>query len=140
MFTQHFRRLAKVNNNTIRQFFRFCAVGSLGASINFGVFYILFKVYSVHYIASSLIGFFVSAAIIFIFNRQWTFCVRHSHITKQFIYFNALIGFSFIANGSVIYFVTSHLHIIPEVSQLAAMVVTTIINFSGSKLWVFRNV
>jgi|TARA_B100001971_G_C18236784_1_gene567836 putative flippase GtrA len=128
------------NNTTIRQFFRFCVVGSLGASINYCVFYILYKVNSIHYVVSSLIGFFVSATFIFIINRQWTFCVRHGHITKQFIYFNALIGFSFVVNGIVIYFFTKSLHIIPEVSQLAAMTVTTIINFSGSKIWVFRNV
>ena len=128
------------NNNTIRQFFRFCVVGSLGASINYFVFYILYKVSEVNYVVSSLIGFFFSATVIFIFNRQWTFMVRDGYITKQFINFNVLIGFSFVVNGIVIYFVTNYFNIIPEVSQLFAMAVTTIINFSGSKLWVFKNV
>jgi len=94
----------------------------------------------VNYVVSSLIGFFFSATVIFIFNRQWTFMVRDGYITKQFINFNVLIGFSFVVNGIVIYFVTNYFNIIPEVSQLFAMAVTTIINFSGSKLWVFKNV
>lgn len=125
-------------NSTARQFIRFCLVGSVGASINYGGFYLFYKIFSVYYVVSSLLGFLISAAVVFFINRQWTFCVNHGRITKQFAYFNLLIGFSAAANVCTIYFLTHFMNLIPEFSQLAAMVVTTIINFLGSKMWVFR--
>jgi len=140
----YFRNIASIslknisdNNNPIKQFFKFCLVGLFGSSVNYGTFYLLYKAFSIHYVVSSLIGYFLAAAAIFIFNRSWTFNIRHGHISRQFVMFVLLISFSFIANGLSVYFFTEIGKLRPEISQLFTMVITTTINFIGSKFWVF---
>lgn len=126
------------NRNPIRQFIKFCLVGCFGASVNYGLFYLFYKWFAVHYVVASLCGYFVAAAAIFIFNHQWTFAVKQGRVSRQFIKFIILIIFSFLMNGLSIYLFTEGLHLRAEVSQLITMVITTIINFTGSKSWVFK--
>lgn len=128
------------NNNPIKQFIKFCTVGCLGASVNYGTFYLFYKAFSVYYVTSSLIGYFVAAGVIFLFNRQWTFNIRHGRVPKQLLKFVLLIGFSFAANGLSIFMLTDLCRIRAEISQLITMAITTMINFLGSKFWVFRTV
>lgn len=126
------------NNNPIKQLIKFCLVGCFGASINYGTFYLFYKLFSVHYIVSSLFGFFIAAVAIFTLNRQWTFYIKHGRISKQFVMFILLMCFSFGANGFSIYFFTDMIGFRPEISQLITMFITTTINFVGSKFWVFK--
>jgi putative flippase GtrA len=113
-------------------------VGFLGASVNYSTFYIFYKAFSVYYVISSLLGYFIAAVAIFFLNRSWTFNIRSGHISKQFVMFILLISFSFVANGVSIYFFTDIVGFRAEVSQLITMGITTTINFLGSKFWVFR--
>lgn len=141
----YFRNIASIslknisdNNNPIKQFFKFCFVGTFGSSINYGTFYLLYKAFSIYYAISSLIGYFLAAAAIFIFNRSWTFNIKHGHISRQFVMFILLISFSFLINGLSIYFFTDKAGFRPEISQVITMAITTTINFLGSKFWVFE--
>ena len=124
--------------NHIKQFAKFCFVGTFGALMNYGIFYLFYDVFSVYYVVSSLTGFFVSAVAVFVFNRSWTFQVRHGRISKQFVMFILLMSLSFVSGGVSIYLFTDKVGIRPEFSQLISMSITTAINFLGSKFWVFN--
>ena len=126
-------------HNPIKQFAKFCVVGGFGASVNYGIFYLSYKFLNIHYVAASLSGFFIAAFAIFLFNREWTFQVRHGKISKQFAQFMALMVISFTANGLSIYLFTDIIGLRAEISQLLTMAITTMINFIGSKYWVFRH-
>jgi putative flippase GtrA len=41
-------------------------------------------------------------------------------------------------NAGTIWLFTAVFHLIPELSQLIAIAISTLINFTGSKFWVFR--
>lgn len=125
-------------NNPIKQFIKFCLIGGVGAVIWYSTFYLLYKMFSVYYVISSLSGFFVAAFFGFVFNRNWTFNVKKECATKQFIQYILLISLSFTANALSIYFFTDILYIKVEISQLITMGVTTVINYTGSKYWVFK--
>lgn len=126
-------------NNIIKQFVRFCVVGGFGATLNYTLFYLFFKALSTNYMLSSIIGFFGSGAVIFLFSRQWTFNISHGHIPKQFLKLIFLALLSLVANCLTVYLLTDLVLLKPEISQLFAMTITTIINFFGSKLWVFKH-
>lgn len=127
------------NNNPVKQFIKFCFVGTLGALINYSTFYLFYSVFSVYYVSSSLMGYFLAAAMIFLFNRTWTFNIKEGRMSKQFMLFVTLITFSFAVNGISIYLLTDALGLRPEISQLITMGITTAINFAGSKFWVFNS-
>lgn len=126
------------NNNPIKQFIKFSLVGCLGVSINYGTFYLLYKAFSVYYVSSSMIGYFLAGIFIFNLNRQWTFKVKHGNFKKQYLKFFSLVIFTFILNAVSIFFLTEAVHFIPEISQIITIGITTCANFLGTKLWVFK--
>jgi putative flippase GtrA len=51
-----------------KQFFKFCLVGVVGATINYSIFFILFDIFGVYYIISSGTGFIISLIAAFSLN------------------------------------------------------------------------
>ncbi len=126
------------DNNPIRQLIKFSIVGAFGASVSYSIFYLLYRAFSVNHVISSSIGYFLSAATIFLFNRQWTFNIKQGNVTKNFVMFMILMILSFIVNSVSIYFFTDVIKLKAELSQIITMTITTIVNFMGSKFWVFK--
>lgn len=126
------------NYHTIKQLVKFCLVGCVGVLIQYSLFLLLYKVFSVYYVTSSVIGCFVGAMVIFHFNRRWTFSIQGGQVSKQFLKFIILMILSFIVNGVSIFLLTDVGHIKAEISQIITMGITASFNFTGSKFWVYR--
>lgn len=124
--------------NTIKQFIRFSLVGCVGVSIQYSTFYLLYKVFSVYYLIASALGCIIGAFIVFLLNRRWTFNIKQGKAVRQLALFFILMALSIAINCIAIYFFTDIVHIIPEISQIIAMAITTLFNFTGSKFWVFK--
>jgi len=122
----------------INKFLKFCLTGVLGVSISYGTFYFLLKFYSFHYLLASMSGIVIGSIVIFFINRQWTFNQKSGKINRQRNRFIILIATSYILNGCCIYFLTEFIQIIPEISQVFTIGVTTTYNFLLSNFWVFK--
>jgi putative flippase GtrA len=120
------------------KFLRFCLTGVLGVSISYGIFYALLKFYSLHYLFSSMMGIIIGSIVIFFINRQWTFNQKHGKVNQQKNRFIVLIATCYILNGYCVYFLTESMKIIPELSQVITIGVTTAYNFLLSNFWVFK--
>jgi polyisoprenyl-phosphate glycosyltransferase len=126
-----------VGNNPLGHLLRFLTTGIFTNIINFGVFWLLLRLLTVNYLISSIAGFFAGFILGFFLNRRFTFRVESGRVGNQMVKFLIISLISLGANIGSIYICVEWFHIIPEISQIIAILVSTAINFSGSKFWVF---
>ena len=124
--------------NLIRQFVRFLATGLLTNLANYTSFLALLYLLKLHYLICSVTGFMAGFFVGFLVNRAWTFSATEGNSALQLLRFFTVNMVSLGANMATIWFFTEQAGIIPEISQIIAIAVSTVINFSGSKFWAFR--
>lgn len=125
--------------NLIRQMVRFGLTGVLTNTSNYSVFFALLKLASTPYIISSAVGFMVGFLIGFFVNRAWTFGATEGKTPYQMGRFYIVNMISLGANLGTITFFTEIAGLIPEISQVLAIAVSTAVNFTGSKFWAFSH-
>jgi putative flippase GtrA len=124
--------------NLLRQLARFGATGILTNVVNYATFWLLLRLLHVYYLVASVIGFLAGFVVGFAVNRRWTFEAAAGGHNRQLVRFLIVNGISLAANAGTIRFFTEVLKWVPEIGQLMAIAVSTMINFTGSKFWVFR--
>lgn len=121
----------------MRQFISFCIIGFLGASLNYSVFFILFYFLSIYYIISSVIGYLIGIFIGFFLNKRFTFKLNNSTNSMALKYF--LINFFSIFVGMLfLKFFVDSLNLNIYIANFFVIGITTILNFTGSKLIAFK--
>ncbi|MBU0630353.1 MAG: bifunctional glycosyltransferase family 2/GtrA family protein [Candidatus Margulisbacteria bacterium] len=128
----------KDQNNPFQQFSKFILVGGLNTAITYAAFYALYKYFAFYYVLASTIGYLMGMVSGFYFNRRWTFRADGGGAAGQLLKYFILNLISLGTNVLAIYALTESFSIIPEVSQLIVLVLTTLINYSGAKWWVFK--
>ncbi len=121
-----------------KQFFRFALIGLESTVLNYLVFLVLFHYVGVFYVLASALGFISGTLLGFIFNKLYTFESRANSLVKLPFYF-MVYTFSLIFTIVFISFLVEILRINPLVSNLIVMFITTLINFFGTKILVFKN-
>jgi len=120
------------------QFIKFGLVGVLNTAVDFAVYTLLFWV-GVPYLLAQCVSFAAGTANSYVLNRAWTFQAKGPqgasgqlarHVTWNVIVLLLSLG--------LLYLFSDGLGLHPLVAKVAVTVVSTIVNFVGSKLWVFR--
>lgn len=98
----------------------------------------LLQIFSVHYFASSLLGYISGLIFGYALNRQWTFSSLIKNKAKEFSLYLGVYLFSLVTGLIVLRAVVEILHIHPLVSNVFAIGVSTVLNFLGLKYFVFN--
>ena len=115
---------------------RFCTVGVCNTLINYVIFVGLLMQWKMNYLIAGAIGFFAGACFGFFVNRAWTFKQAVSH-TQLAIYLS-INGMSLLVNMGMQWLAVNWLSI-PEVwSQFFGIAVTTLMNYTLSKRFIFH--
>ncbi len=125
-------------SETSKQFFRFIAVGLINLAVCGAVFYLTIYVLNIHYVIGSTLAYVFGIFTSFYLNRYWTF---NSKDNKQLIQLTKFVILSLIClgiNDAVITFSVEGLKTSIIAGQIIAVILTTVANFLGSKLIVFR--
>ena len=139
-YLKHLYLMAK-KGEEIKSLIKFGLVGIIGIFVNEGILYLLTEHAGWFYLISSVMA--IQSAILnnFIFNHVWTFKERRS---ESLSLLNRLGRFELIsitgAAASIIllFILTSLFGIHYLKSNLIAIMVTFMINFSGNNLWTWR--
>ena len=129
----------------IQRWIAFNGVGSLGIVVQLGVLAILVRHFDVPYLWATAVA--VECAVLhnFLWHQRWTWRDRPSgraaQIAGRLLRFHALNGFvSLVGNLAIARVMTGELHADPLASNIAAIIVCSIVNFAASELLVFRRV
>lgn len=124
--------------NLLRQLSRFILTGLLTNGVNYATFWALLRLLRLYYVIASVAGFLAGFVVGFVINRRWTFEATTGDSRGQIVRFLIVNAISLVTNVGAIRFFTEVIRLIPEISQLMAIGISTLINFTGSKFWVFR--
>jgi len=121
------------------QFFKFAFVGTVGTLITIFILYALTEWAGIYYIISSAFAFIIAMTHNFILNKIWTFKESLSlNLKRKYIQFSFVSVIALFVNISFLYLFTEFFRIYYIISQVLAIGVAFIINFSGNKLWTFN--
>jgi putative flippase GtrA len=121
----------------MRQFIKFNLVGLLNTAIDFAVFALLTWL-GVYYIMAQCISYGVGMLNSYTLNKYWTFAQKGRLEPKQAIRFTVLNLGSLLLSLGLLALLKDHLELKVLIAKLLTTLATTLVNFVGSKLWVFR--
>lgn len=130
--------MGSIKREVTKQFLRFCLIGLETTILYYLIFILLFYFLKINYLISAAAGFVTGVSIGFFFNSLLTFNSKTKSIGAPMGYFLVnlfSLGFTMI----VLKFLVEFIGIYPMIAIVLLIPVTTIINFLGIKLFVFKN-
>jgi dolichol-phosphate mannosyltransferase len=129
----------------LKQFMKYSIVGASGFVINMAVYSFMVKAVGLHYMAAAVVSFTAAVTSNFILNKYWTFSNPQGAVSRQARRFLIVSIASLIPNLLILrvlmeIMVSSNALGVDRaiVSQAIAITICTVLNFSGNKLWSFR--
>lgn len=119
------------------QMFRFVAVGLLNTIVGFSIYYILLRYLDLNYTISLLIAHIVGVIHSYLWNKNWTFGVKHNSITTL-IRFLVVYTFMFVINYLLLAVFVEVLDYNKIWAQAISLLLTTMISFIGQRYWSFK--
>lgn len=128
------------NKETLQHLFRFIIVGAIGTIVNYLFFLFLLKEIGWQYQIDAVCGFLLGILIGFPLNKAWTYKNRTAHNRSNvFSKYICVYLFSLIVNFYALGILVAQFNFDPRVANGLTIIITTIINFVGTKFWVFRS-
>ncbi|RAK19883.1 putative flippase GtrA [Anoxybacillus vitaminiphilus] len=121
----------------ISSLFRFCTVGVGNTLVDFGVFFLLTSI-GVPYLLAQGGSYTAGMINSYIWNRVWTFQMKQKATIQEFFRFMISNLFSLGVTFFVLYVCQQILGWPLLISKMIATVGGMMMNFIGSRLWVFQ--
>ena len=137
----YIRNSLVTTGHTGNQFIRFALVGGSGVFVNLAVYSASIYLLHFHYLLAATFSFLVAMTNNFILNLRWTFKTHNQGIKAirdQYLRYAMVTMVSYGINMAALWLLVD-LWLWHKISaQLAAIFITTLSNFLGSKLWAFK--
>lgn len=138
----HLKRLYEFRYGTLSEFIKFSIVGSTGMLVDLTSVYFAYGIFSMPYRIARVVGFVFALTSNFLLNRAFTFQSRsRTNLYRQYFSFLAICLLGFLFNWTISVYLFEHSSFFQDhylVSAFIGILGGLIINFSGSKLLVFR--
>jgi putative flippase GtrA len=116
---------------------RFGVVG-LGATLVYlGASSILFEIFCLPAVASSVIGQAISALVSYFGHAAYSFRVDSNH-SFYLIRFLIILALTFVINAVITWLFTSVLQISSQITFVVVTILIPVANYIGNRLWVFH--
>ncbi len=119
------------------QLTKFLIVGGFSTILNYAIFYGLYKLIGIYYLLSSAIGFLSGVVFGYFFNKTWTFQSK-SKARMEIVKYYLVYIFSLFFSLVILRIEVEYFMINPLIANIITISITTIINFAGTKFFVFR--
>jgi putative flippase GtrA len=115
---------------------RYCAVGGTGYVVNLVAFLIADR--SMTYTLAFSLAFVLAATSNFVWNRVWTFRVRHGVPHHQYVRFLTVSAMALCLDLAVLRALVEAAGMAKVSAAALAILVATPVSFLGNKLWTFQ--
>ncbi|MCL1942678.1 MAG: GtrA family protein [Candidatus Azobacteroides sp.] len=122
----------------IIRFGKFVMVGVLNTGISLAVIYVLMNIFHVNYKISNLIGYVIGVINSFFWNKHWVFQAKKSGVKREIVLFLIAFGISYLVQYFCLIIMVECFHLNKNLSQLLAMGVYTITNYTLNKFITFK--
>lgn len=124
------------NKREAIQFMRFCTVGLGNTAVDLTAFFVL-TLSGVPYLLAQTLSYSVGVVNSFFLNRKWTFRITHRTNILEVVRFAVVNGFSLLISSGMLFILHDANHTDLWLSKLIATGGGIVVNFIGSRLWVF---
>ncbi|MCL6477814.1 MAG: GtrA family protein [Peptococcaceae bacterium] len=124
------------NKQRAVQFLRFCTVGLGNTAVDFTAFFLL-TLAGLPYLPAQALSYSAGVVNSFYLNRKWTFRVRGNANVPEFVRFIIVNGLSLPVSSGLLFILQDVMHLDLWLGKLAATGGGIVVNFVGSRLWVF---
>lgn len=131
----------------LREFYKICSALDIKQLSKFGLIgilntilgYVLFVIFLnwFYYFVALVFSHIIAVIHSYLWNKFWTFKSSRNPL-KEFIKFNFVYFFVFIANAITLFILVEVFNFDPRIGQLFAIPIITIISFTGHKFWSFK--
>lgn len=125
----------------IEKFIKFSLVGLVNTIIDFSIFFGLTRLlvfFEPHYLLANLLAFTIANMFSFIANKHWTFGNQSKSYLAQYYKFLSVSLLALAAVQLTLYLLISSFGVWDLVAKIAALLVSVIIGFLGSRWWAFK--
>lgn len=125
--------------HSLRQFIKFCIVGSSNGLVDFSVYLAATRFFHVHYIVANFISFIFAVSWSFYWNSRWTFQSRWEvDLQKQYVKFFIINCIGVLLQTTALYIFVEHAGFDDISVKAVAIVGIAFWNFTLSRFWVFK--
>ena len=119
---------------------RFIIVGGIGTLLNLAVFSLCLYSFGINYMVSASIAFLCAVTSNYYWNKVWTFrSGGQSGACGQYFEYVIVSVLTLCVNLGVLSIAITVTGLHPVIGQILGIAAATILNFMGSKLWVFSD-
>ncbi len=125
-----------VNKHSAIQILRFCTVGLVNTAVDFTMFFVL-TMGGAPYLLAQVLAYASGVVNSYFFNRVWTFRMARKSSLPEFAGFVTVNALSLLMSAGLLFILhdVNHLSLWP--SKILATSVSIVVNYMGSRLWVF---
>lgn len=130
------------SGHTGNQFLRFALVGSSGILVNLAIYTGAIYLLDMYYLLAASLSFLIAMTNNFVLNLRWTFKTHNQglrSIGRQYLRYFLVTLNSYVINIVILWILVDYWYWHKVLSQLIAILITTLTNFLGSKLWAFKS-
>ncbi|MBL8030464.1 MAG: GtrA family protein [Candidatus Doudnabacteria bacterium] len=127
-----------ISKQNLKAFAKFCLVGILSTLVNYSIFYALFKIADFYYLLASSLGFICGIFVSYILNRKFTFKSESQKRLIEFFKYLLVCLVSLCFSLLTLNLMVEKAHLSPLLGNLFAIGVSTVLNFTGARLIVFK--
>lgn len=125
-------------DNLFIQAFRYLFSGGVAFVVDFGILFLLNKVFDVYYLYSSIISFIFGLIITYLLSVFWIFNERKiDNRVYEFLIFGVIGGIGLVLTTFFMWLFTDTCHFDPLLSKVFSTIIVTIWNFIAKKYILF---
>lgn len=119
------------------QFFRYLLVGGLTAVVHLSLLAFLLSIKIIDYRISVSVAYITGAAFNFFASRRFTFRSQGGFVFGEMSRYIVLLTVNYVLTILTVYISVDFLNLSPILGGALAIVITIIVGFTTSRLWVF---
>ncbi|MFA5124369.1 MAG: GtrA family protein [Patescibacteria group bacterium] len=138
MIKERIYQLPLFKQSLFRQFIKFCLVGTSNFLVDLGVYWLMTRLFGLHYLVASIISFAVAVTWSFELNRKWTFRHHSAGLKWQYAKFFVANIISLSLNLCLLSLLIELVHIPDLLAKAVSSFIVAIFNFSLNRFWTFK--
>lgn len=117
---------------------KFVLVGMMNTGVDFAVFVSLVYGLSFSSAWAQLVSYVIGVVNSYVWNRKWTFQASGNGSVTEAVRFVVLTGTSFAAATALLLVLQHGFGWSPILAKAASVFISMVVNYTGSRFWVFR--
>lgn len=127
-----------LKRRVIRQFIKFGLVGLSSTVIDWGIYLVLERFFSIFYLMAKILSFSVAVFNSFYWNRRWTFRSADPQKLRQLIKFLMIASVGLVLNALVMFVAVDKIKLHDIYGLILATGFVTFWNFLANKFYTFK--